>query len=299
MVAAAIVGSAVVGGAVASAASSKASKSADKATEAQANAAREAQDISRDELAWNKERYAADKPLRDEAAQASIGLMRQQALTAGKQDALADEYAAYNRTTFRPLEQRIVSEAQAYDTPERRAAAQAAAAADVETAFNGSMAGMQRQLGRAGVAPGTGRSMALQQDAALARAGALAGATTGASRQIEALGTARLADAANLGRGLPSAQTAAVGTALQAGNSAVNSGTGAINQSAAGMGAMNQAFGAGVQGQSVAGSLYGQGATNYMRQAALYGDMAGQAMSGVGGFLGSPTGQRWLTSLGG
>lgn len=294
MVAAAIVGSAVVGAVAASAASENASDAANRATDAQAGAARDAQAIGSQELAWNKERYAADKPLRDEAAQASIGLMRQQAITAAKQDALGDEYAAYNRNTFRPLEQRIVSEAQAYDTPERRAAAQAAAAADVESAYGSSMAGLNRQLGRAGVVPGSGRSMALQQDAALAHAGALAGATTGASRQVETLGAARLADAANLGRGLPSAQTAAVGTALQAGNSAVNSGTGAINQSAAGMGLMNGAFGGAMQGDSVAGNLYGQGATNYMRQAALYSDMAGKAMSGVGGFLGTPAGQAWL-----
>lgn len=295
-VAAAIVTAGVAGAGAAAYSADKAANSADKMIDQEAKSAESAKDLGVQQLDWNKQQYYADKPLRDEASQASIGLMRQQAEAAAKQQDLADEYADYNRTTFRPLEQKIVADAQGYDTPERRAAVAASAAADVESAFGSSMSSLNRSLGRSGAVPGGGRSLSLMQDAALAKAGALAGATTGATRNVETVGAARMADAANLGRNLPSAQATAAATGINAGTSATAAGTAAINQSAAGLNAVNAGYSGAISSTLGAGSLYGQGAGLYMKQAAMYGDMAGSALKGVGSFLGTPAGQAWIAS---
>lgn len=295
-VAAAIVTAGVVGAGAATYSANKASDSADKMIDQEAKSAESAKSLGEQQLAWNKEQYYNDKPLRDEISQTSVGLMQQQAKVAEQQQALADEYADYNRTTFRPLEQKIVADAEGFDTPERRAAAAEAARADVEGAFGSATAGLNRSLGRAGAAPGSGRSMSLMQDAALAKAGALAGATTGATRNVETVGAARMADAANLGRNLPSAQATAAGLGINAGTSATAAGTAAINQSAAGIPAVNTGFSGATSSALGAGSLYGQGAGLYMKQAAMYADLAGDAAKGVGSFLGTPAGQAWISS---
>ena len=53
-----------------------------------------------------------------------------------KQNTLTDEYAAYQKGTFQPLEKQIVTEATQYDTPARREAESADAMAKVGTQFD-------------------------------------------------------------------------------------------------------------------------------------------------------------------
>lgn len=263
-------------------ASGNAEDAANNATAAQSASAADAAALGREQLAFNKEQYYADKPLRDKAAGASIGLMEQSVSTAKSEQQLADEYAAYQRGTFRPLEQKIVADATGYDTPERRAEEMARARAGVESAYSGSIDALNRNLGRGGITPGSGKSQALMQDAALTKAGAISGATSGASRNVETMGVARMADAANLGRNLPSAQATAAGLGINAGNAGVNAGTAAIQQSAAGIPAVNTGYNGAIQGLSVAGGLYGQAGRTYD---AIAGANAG-ALAGFGNAAG-------------
>lgn len=258
-------------------ASDNAEDAANNATDAQRQAASDSAALGREQLAWDRERYAADKPLRDETTRTTLGLMQQQTDLAKRQSDIAADYDAYSKSTFRPLEQSIVADAQGYDTPARRAAAMAEARADVEGAYDGAMQGLSRQLGRTGQTLGSGRSQGYMMDAALTKAGAIAGATTGASRNVEMQGYARRMDAANLGRNLPSSQAVAAQTATGASNSAVSAGANAINNAAAGIGAMNQGYSGAIGAMGTAGSLYGQAGRTYQ-------SMAGQNAAALAGF---------------
>ena len=92
-------------------------------------------ELSKEALAWYKEKDAADKPMRDKLANVAYDVAEQQLASSKSNDALAADYADYNKTTFRPLEQSIVAEAEAYDTPEKRQAAVDAGLADTNRAF--------------------------------------------------------------------------------------------------------------------------------------------------------------------
>jgi hypothetical protein len=280
-----------IGGVIAS---NNAEDAAHEATQAQSNSAAASNQLGQDQLAWDKQQYYDAKPLRDETSQASLKLMQQQGELAKQQGAIAADYDAYNKGTFRPLEQQIVSEAEGYDTPERRAAAQAAARADVEHAYDTANAGLSRQLARTGTTMGSGRGLALMQDASLAKAGSIAGATTAADRNVETMGHARMMDAANLGRNLPSAQATAAGTSTGASNSATNSGTAAVANLQAGIGAVNQGYAGALQGTMNAGQLYGQASRAYQGQADNLSGSLGAFGRGAAPLIGS-----WMGGLGG
>lgn len=173
----------------------------------------------------------------------------------GQQDALAQDYADYNKTTFRPLEQSIVSDAQNYDTPERQAAAADAARADVRAAQTGQQTTAAQSLARMGYDP-TVNATKLAASNALSEAGA----STAARKQVESTGHAMEMDAASLGRNLPSAQATAIQTGVQAGQGAGSAATGAVNISGQGAAIMGQGFGTAMQGYGTAGNLYGQAA---------------------------------------
>ena len=182
-----------------------------------------------DMLAFTKAQYADSLPYVKaaqakslEVADAQLGSMRQQ-------DALAKEYADYNRTTFRPLEQGIVAGAAGYDTPEKRQAAADSALADVNMQFASTNAGRARQLAASGVNPESARSQAVMGSQGIDQARAGAGAAGQARRGVETTGFARQMDAASLGRNLPSAQATSAGLGIQAGTSAVNTSVAGAN----------------------------------------------------------------------
>lgn len=175
-----------------------------------------------DMLAFSKAQYADSLPFIKAAQEKSLQVSDAQLASMKQQDALAKEYADYNRTTFRPLEQGIVANAQGYDTPEKRQSAADQALADVNMQFNARGAATARQLAASGVAPGSAKSMAVMGTQGVEQARVGAGAAQMARKGVETTGFARQMDAASLGRNLPSAQATSAGLGIQAGNSAVN-----------------------------------------------------------------------------
>lgn len=216
--------------------------------------------LAREALEWFKGEYAATAGQREQAAADASAVARAQLESMQTQTALAKDYDQYNKTTFRPLEQRMVADAQAYDTPERRNAEAAAAVADVNMQTAAQREAGRRELASYGVAPDSGKSMSLMSSGDINAARAAAGAASGARRQVEATGYARMADAANLGRGLPSAQATAVQTGTAAGNSAVGASQAAMGASMAGADLMRSGFNTAQQGYSSSGQLYGRAA---------------------------------------
>ena len=175
--------------------------------------------MSKEQLAWAKSIYADTAPDRAAASARTAQVSDVQLEAMRKQTALTDDYAAYNKNTFRPLEQQMVAEATAYDTPERRAAASAEAMAGVEQQISSQCDAGARVLERSGVMPGSGKSLALQGGLDIGAAKLKAGASRVAAQQVETLGAARRADAVSLGRGLAANQATSAGVALNQGNS--------------------------------------------------------------------------------
>lgn len=282
MVAAAVVGTGVLGYMGQKSASKAASNAANRATDAQSAAAAESAALGREELDFAKQQYADSKPMRDAAAAKSLEVSDAQLQSMKQNDAIAKDYYDYQTGTFRPLEKQIVADAEAFDTPEKRADAAAAARADVEQSFGSAQDATRRAVLRTGGTVGSGRSLALMQDAALAKAKASAGATTSAVRNVEQQGYARKMDAASLGRNLASNQATSASVAINAGNSAAANGSRALDASTSGVGTVMQGYGGAMQGAANAGNLYGQIASSQQRLAEIQGQQVGHLAKTIG-----------------
>lgn len=216
--------------------------------------------LGADQFAWFTKEYERTAPeraavvARDNAvADAQVKGM---SFATDEAKALSDR----NKTVFQPLENKIVADAQAYDTPERRAQMAAEAGADVTASFDRASQGATRALMRTGASPTGAVNAALVQDAALAKAKAVAGATTTATRNVEQQGYARMQDAAALGKGIIGNQGTQQQIATQSGGAAVGAGAAGLAANQTGANLMQTGFQGGMQGQAQAGQLYGQAA---------------------------------------
>lgn len=281
-IAAAVAGSAVLGYSASRSASKSAERSADKIA-AQGDAANQ---LGRDQFDWFKAEYAATKPARDAAEALSnkvAGAQLEGMETATQQ---AKDLDTRNKTVFQPLENTIVADASNFDTAGRRTQAANEAAADVEGAFGRAQDDLGRTLARSGVAAGGGRSQSLMQDAALKKATAIAGATTGAVKNVEQQGYARRMDAAALGKGIVGNQATMQQIAQSGGAQAVSASGAAIGASQSGAGLMQTGFSGARAGINDAGTLYGQAAKvqsyadqNKMQGLGMLGSAAGFLLS--------------------
>jgi hypothetical protein len=247
------------------------------------NAAAEANaKVAQEALDWYKQAYADQAPARDAAAERANAVSDAQLEAMKTATDQAKDLDTYNKTTFRPLEQSIVSSAQDYDTPERRAAAATAATTDVNSQFAASEAANDRALMANGVNPGSARAMAVRAGEGVDRAKASAGAAYMARQGVEQQGYAREMDAAALGRGLPSAQATQQQIATSTGSAAVGSSGAGLGAVQSGNSTMGQGFNTAISGNASAGALYGQ-AANIQNQAAQSDDAMLGAVGQIGG----------------
>ena len=248
---------------------------------AQNNAAAAQVQMSREQLDWTKQIYAETAPQREDAIRRSNEVSDEALVSMRQNTALAADYDKYNKETFRPLEQGIVADAKAYDTPERREAAAAAGLADVQQSIASQRGASDRALERSGVQPGSGKSLAMQGAMDIGAAKLMAGSANTARTQVETIGAARKMDAASLGRGLAANQATSAGLALTAGNSASANGQASGNIMAQGTSLMAQGYAGAQNGMAGAAQTYG----NITSQRLKAGDN-----SGAWGALGSVAG---------
>lgn len=176
-------------------------------------------------------------------------------------NAWAGEDRARYKDVFQPMEDRLVADAQTYDSPEAQATAAREAAADVS--ISNRMAGDQRvrEAMALGVNPASGRFLNAAAKAGQAGSLAEAGAKNMARRTIRMVGDQKRADVVNLGRGM-----------------AVNPGTSLSLAS----GAASSGFSGAMQGYGQQGQLLNQDYQNRMA--------AWQANQGLMGGLGQAVG---------
>lgn len=259
-------------------------------------AARSAQ-LSEKAFEWFKGEYERTAPVRAAAERRANQVSDAQLAGMNTATRMAEEADARNKSVFQPLENKLVADAQGFDTSGRRADAASRAAADVEASFGASQQGLNRALMRSGAMPGADASAALMQDAALAKAKARAGATSGAVQNVEQQGYARMMDAASLGRNLPGTQATQQQIATQSGNSSSANAQQALQAQMSGAGLMQSGFNTALQGQGQAGQLYGQAAQMSAQGGndGLMGALGGVAGSFAGSKAGSTLLAGWMS----
>jgi hypothetical protein len=240
--------------------------------------ARETAKLSRESFDWFKKEYADTADERKAATERSNAIS--DASLAGMTYAMnqAKDAEAYNKSTFRPLEQRLVTEAQAYDTAARRNQEAGAAVAEVNRQVGAQRLATQQDLARSGVAPDSMKTMALLSMQDVGAAKAAAGADYTARKSVEQQGYARMADAAALGRNLPSQQATQQQISASSGGQSSQTGQQALGSATAGAGLMQTGFNTSLAGAQSSGNLFGQ--------AADLGQSSGSNLGGIGQLMG-------------
>lgn len=228
-----------------------------------ANASSEAAQYSfqlgREQLAWAREQYYADRGVSD-----AIVSKASSAMDANDATARADR-ARYERL-YQPMEEDLLNDARSYSTDERRDKDMGRAMSTVATQFDATRQAAMQQLEGFGIDPSSTRYAALDIGTRAAKAAAMAAAGNQAAERDDAIGRALRSEAINVGRGYPGQVAAQYGTALNAGNQAVNTQLAATASGANTMGSPTQWMGTGNQSLGVWGNALTSGYNAQMAQ---------------------------------
>jgi len=199
--------------------------------------------IAQNTLNFYKQQYEEFKPSIQQMLQTELSIM-------GENKDRAAEYAAYEKSTFRPVEQALVDQAKNYNTEAKREELARTASSDVAQAFGNVREQQNRQLAAAGIRPNSGRFAALNQTMLTQEALARAGAQNSARSMAE--------DKGQGGRQSAMAGGQIMGQGFQG---AINANNGAIGGYGAAGNIYGQEFNARMQGynaqQEAAGAFYG------------------------------------------
>ena len=207
--------------------------------------------VAQQQLDFSKSQYEEMKPFVTRLATTMADAQQQQMTQ-------AQDYYDYAKSTFRPVEQGLVKQAQEFDTEAYRQQLAAKAAADAAKAFQGSQGVAMREATRRGINPNSGAFGAASNANAMGLAAMQAGAANQARQQAEQMGWARKMDVTGLGRGLAGASTAAYAGATGAGQAAGGTMMSAGNQYMQGLQGASGTMGNLVNAQVSANNSYNQ-----------------------------------------
>lgn len=207
--------------------------------------------LAQEQFDWAKGAYEDNKGLVDKVTTQFLDTMQTQA------DNAAKDRARYE-STFQPLEDSLVADAQSYASPERKAAEMGRAQAGVAQQFEAKRQAASRELESYGINPSATRFAALDIGLRADQGAAEAAAADAAGRAVDDRAMALRADAINLGRGYPAQSLNEVNASGNAGQGAAGT---ANNATITGANTMGTGIGwSGVAGSSIGqtGSLMGQ-----------------------------------------
>lgn len=235
--------------------------------------------LGKEQLAWAKDEYAANRELVDAVVGSSL---RRQDINDAAAMADRDRY----ERIYQPLEDEAVAEARNYASPSRQEYEMGRASAEVAAKTEGARRAARQQLESFGLNPADTRYSALDLDSRIQGAAAQAGAANQARAQTEGIGRALRSEAVNVGRGYPGQVAGTYGTALQSGNQAVNSTLANFSSGSQAMGTPTQWQGLGNQSTGIWGNTVNMG---YQNQLASW-QANQQASSGIGSIMGGVLG---------
>lgn len=201
-------------------------------------------------LGFQERAFEADEPMREMSGRvgaAQLALMEQ-----------AREFSDRDRTryeeTFIPLQDRFISDAEAYDSEARREMEAGRAMEDVQRNMEAQRANADARLSGMGLDPSQFRSASIANTLGAQAAAAGAMGANNARNMVEDKGRALRADAINLGMGLPAQAAQGMGMSSAAGGAAM----GAAGAGAAGtLGAIGTAAGLSQGAAGLRGSALG------------------------------------------
>jgi hypothetical protein len=185
-----------------------------QAAKQNADIAQQQLDAAKEQLAWEKDRAKVQDPLVQK-------IVDQQISQGDANAARSDEQWQIYKNLFAPVEERMVQDANNFDSQERKDRMAGQAAADVTQSYDNTADQNQRAMERMGINPNSGRFQAISNETALAQAKDTAGAMNKARTDTELQGMALRQGAAQFGRNMPNTGLAADSMALNAGSSAV------------------------------------------------------------------------------
>lgn len=178
------------------------------AARANSRIARRYYDLARDQYRDQKELTREFSPLFRDMIEQSIA---DAATSRERANAQWDSYTE----NFAPLEAELAERARDFDTPERREQAAREASMSVGDEFAATRDERNMDLFSAGVQPGSGKALALDNASRIEEAKAKAGAGNDARNKVEMQGLSLIDNAARFGRNMPSTGIAAATLAGQ------------------------------------------------------------------------------------
>lgn len=203
-----------------------------------------------DWLDFAKDQFAQSQPRQDKLDAMTGEVTTQQLADMRKASERSDDQWNRYNNLFKPVEDRMVSDALNYDTPEAQAAAAATAKADVMNNASQAQVQNQRQMASMGISPTSGRFAGVDRASDLSTALASAGAQNSAREQVKSTGMALREGVANFGRGSTNTAAQQVSLGTQSGNSATGNQIAAEGNFRANANVMSQGFQGAQQGYS-------------------------------------------------
>ena len=248
--------------------------------DAQMAVAKIAQQTATEQLNFAKDKWGQQEDMLNKVLEVQMPMMQDQYLNAQKD---RSRYEA----VFQPLQDKMIEDAESYNTQERQDKEAGEAMADVTTAFDAQRQNAQRNLESYGIDPSQTRSQAIDADVRTAEAAAQAGAGNMARRRVEQTGRVLRGDVVNMGMGMPSQAAQGYGGALSAGNAAVGNTNATVGAGVNNMSAGNAGMNTALSGYSGAGNTLNAGYQSTLAQAGSgfgFADLAGMAAGGASGY---------------
>lgn len=199
--------------------------------------------IMREQLDWAKTQYADNKPYSDDFRNKAMATLDEN--TQNSRNQLARYESLYH-----PLEERVLQDANNWDSAGRKQQMRDRTAATVNQQFDAADAAATRDLEGFGVDPSSTRFAALNRGSKLARAAATASAADNSDMALDREGMQLRMGATQMGKGQNAtalgwqqAGTAAGGAGINAGNATTSGAAGSLGNPMGWAGATNSAIG--------------------------------------------------------
>ena len=222
-------------------------------------------------------------------------IQQQQYDVTQKNSALADAYQARMQNVFYPLQDKVVNEANTYNTQGNFERQAALAMGDVNAQSDITNKNNAMTMRSYGINPTSGAYQGQANANSVMQAATASAAATKARAAAEQLGWAKSMDAISLGQGLPGNQATSTGLSLTAGNSSLAAGQIPMQNAQALGSSYAQGYGGAMQGYNNSGNLslgsYNAQVNAYNSQnmanaqsSAGWGALAGSVVGAVGNY---------------
>lgn len=239
--------------------------------------------ISKEWLDFAREAYGVANDRQVDIDALTKKVTEQQLATQDQANAWAKEDRDRYKTTFQPMEDQYVKDAQDWDSAERQDKMASEAKADVLSSAAQQRQAGQRSMAAMGVSPTSGRFAGVNRAGEVQTGLAAAGAQNTARNQVRSQGMAMKADAINMGKGLPSQAAGSAGLGLTAGSSALNSNLAANASWGSNNAIMTNGFGGAANGYANQANILNQ---QYQGQLSAWATQQQASSSNFGGLMG-------------